>query len=212
MLPTPNFTASSLPVSGTITRAGADAPFTHGFGTLLQQEHDLQTCTADSVGAVTGPNAPALTRMLRYQQTRIGANITLLQQRHETLPQPARFRTMVGGRRPLAGRAADHPDTEPLAQLVAGHRDALESIEQLTASQPDGQRGDLILAAVARNHEEMAWMLRALAHENDQVRDLEPVPIVAQPATLESAPIVAGPVAVAESRWENEGGPARAAG
>src|SRR4051812_20838984 len=81
MLPTPNFTASSLPVSGTITRAGADAPFTHGFGTLLQQEHDLQTCTADSVGAVTGPNAPALTRMLRYQQTRIGANITLLQQR-----------------------------------------------------------------------------------------------------------------------------------
>jgi hypothetical protein len=63
-----------------------------------------------------------------------------------------------------------------------------------------GQQGALILTEVAHNHEEMAWMLTALLHEDLSVHDFVPVPIIATKASIKTR---------AEATWENEGGAPR---
>lgn len=81
-----------------------------------------------------------------------------------------------------------------LPLLVAQHQNLMAEIDPIIAQNPDGQRGKLILTEVARNHEEMAWMLLALLNEDSvHARGLQAIP-----AEIE--------VASPEGNWENEGG------
>jgi hypothetical protein len=202
------FDSQSLaPLGGTTTRARAgfdntaQPPLTSGFGAVMEQEEDIQSSTEGYVGGDNGPNSAAIDRILRHQGTRLGANIALLEQRYEMLPHPARFQTLHGKHARLsnARHTAAADDLGVLPSLVAKHLDLLRKIETLMSRRPDGQRGELILAEIARNHEEMAWMLTALIKEDESVRDFVPTPVIA------SAP--ASPkLSTSEANWENEGG------
>jgi hypothetical protein len=198
--------AASPPLSpGTTTRATpglddtAQPALTSGFGTLMEQEREIQSSTERYVGEDHGEKSAAINRILQHQQVRLGANIALLEERYEMLPNPGRFHLLPKERVRLA--RAPRPDASAndegfLPSLVAQHMDALRRIVALSAQRPDGQRGELILAEIARNHEEMAWMLTALIKEDESVRDLIPSPTVAE----------AAPPTATEATWENEGG------
>src|ERR1043166_6123044 len=175
------------PPDGVTTRAmacrddTAQPPLASGFGAVMEQEQKIQSFTEEYIGADNGPHSAAIDRILRQQQTRLGANIALLEQRYEMLP-PARIQTRHAKHPPLsyARRIMATPDDSGVLQkLVAQHLDLIRNIETLIDQRPDGQRGTLILAEIARNHEDMAWMLTALLKEEDSVRDLVPIPVTA---------------------------------
>ena len=52
---------------------------------------------------------------------------------------------------------------------LSQHTSLLTDIEALIECAPDGQRGELILNEVGRNHEEMAWILTSLLRGDDHV-------------------------------------------
>lgn len=195
---------SSSFVVGTITRAEAgpddqtaEPSLTSGFGAVLEHEHELKASVAGYIGTDESVHADAIDRILQNQQDRLSANIALLQERYEMLPHPSRFDAL---RAPLTPPSkARYTRTElrnadMLPTLVAQHRKMMGDIATLIAQRADGQRGELILGEVARNHEEMAWMLMALLNE-DAVRDRVTIPVVGVPVTT-----------VPEGNWENEGG------
>ena len=199
----------SPPLGGTTTRAEAgfddtaQPPLTSGFGAVMQQEEDIQSSTEGYLGADNGPNSAAIDRLLRQQGTRLGANLALLERRYGMLPHPARFRPLQAKHVRLStARRAAAPDSGVLPSLIAQHLELLRKIETLISQRPDGQRGELILAQIARNHEEMAWMLAALIKQDECVRDLVPYPVTA------AAPATSN-LASGEANWENEGGAAR---
>ena len=211
----PFFSRESQPsarASRTITRTAQSADddpvrrsLTSGFGAVMEQERDLQASTLGCVGAETGPRSTDVDRILRHQETQLGANIALLGQRYEMLPSPGRFRALQGKARPPARRVAGAADDDdPLRALIAQHVGLLGNIDVLIAQRPDGQRGELILNEVARNHEEMAWMLTALIKEDESVRDRLPSPVIAAAAPAPTP-------GTTEGNWENEGGAARTA-
>lgn len=174
-------------------------PLTSGFGTVMEREYDLQALTRNYVGTASGPHAAAIDRILRVQQEKLGANIALLGERYETLPHPVRFDALR--RHPAIARTS--AEAEPLCALpalVAQHLGMLGNINTLIAQREDGERGELILTEVARNHEEMAWMLTALLKEDESVRDRLPLPVTATAPAAGSS----------EAGWENEGGAPRA--
>jgi hypothetical protein len=165
----------------------------------MEQERELQTSTTGYVGADKGIHAIAIDRILRNQGVRLQANITLLGQRYETLPHPLRFQALQGAHRPLTKRrrVADEDDgSQMLPSLVAQHLEVLEKIVALIARHSDGQRGEMILEAIERNHEDMIWMLKALMNEDESVRDSIATPTIALNNRLSAG----------EANWENEGG------
>jgi hypothetical protein len=191
---------------GTTTRAvpGADndtaqPSLTSGFGAVMEKEHELQRATEGYLGEASGPRSADIERTLRHQQTRLAANIALLEQRYEMLPHPSRFQALQGAHAPLnASRRSDGQESMgALPGLVAQHRSLAADIDGLIAGGADGQRGELILTEVGRNHDEMASMLTALLHEDDPVRGPEPVA-----STVAAAPAPG----TTEGGWENEGG------
>ena len=197
--------------SGTTTRAVAGSDdtaqpsVTSGFGAVMEQERDIQSSTDGYLGVSHGPRSTAINRILGHQQTQLGANIALLEERYEMLPHPVRFQVLREKRIHLthARRAAALEDGGVfLPALVAQHLNLLRNIDALITQRPDGQRGELILAEIARNHEEMAWVLTALIKEEDAVRDL-----ISAPITASTSP-VAKPSS-SEMNWENEGGAPR---
>ncbi len=199
---------SPSPAGSTTTRAvtglddTAQPPLTSGFGSVMEREQDIRSSTTERLGVDNGPKSAAIDRILRHQQLQLGANIALLEQRYEMLPHPTRFATLPAthGRLSHARGAAVAPDAASLLpNLVAQHISLLRAIEALITQRPDGQRGELILTEIARNHEEMAWMLTALINEDDSVRDLVPIPVT---ASLPAAP----KAEASEADWENEGG------
>ena len=167
--------ASSLSFRPIVTRATASRDntaqpaLTSGFGAVLEQEEDIQSWTQKCLDTGHAPHSAAVDRILRHQDIRLGANIALLAQRYQMLPHPARFQTLQERHPRLS------PSPEPtvadagsvLPGLIAQHLDLLQKIEALIRQRPDGQRGELILAEIARNHEEMAWKLTALLNEDD---------------------------------------------
>lgn len=197
------------PNGGTTTRAmaGSDTtaqpPLTSGFSVVMEQEEEIQSSTIGYLGTDKGPNSAALDRILQHQGVRLGANIALLEQRYETLPHPVRFRTLHTKHGPLsrARRTAVAEDAGILPSLIAQHLNLLRKIETLIRQRPDGQRGELILTEIARNHEEMAWMLTALIREDESKRDLVPTPANALKKALH--------LGANEATWENEGGAPR---
>ncbi|HVS52375.1 MAG TPA: hypothetical protein VHD62_08470 [Opitutaceae bacterium] len=146
----------------------AQPALTSGFGAVIDKEHDLQTATEGLVGHVNGEHGTAIDRILRHQHSRLGANIALLEQRYEALPNPERFVHWNDRRHPPAAprRLELRDTTEALPELIARHVGLLADIEALIGCVPDGQRGELILNEVSRRHEEMAWMLNALLKED----------------------------------------------
>lgn len=172
----------------TVTRAPdaaddrtAQPALNSGFGGVMEQEHDLQSSTDDYLGAVNGRHSRAIDHILRDQQTRLTANIALLEQRYETLCRAARPDLQPG---PL-GQATTHPaiavaaSIRLLPNLVAQHLGLLRSIDTLIAERADGQRGELILKQVARAHEEMASTLTALLKEDAFEHPDLPPPVLA---------------------------------
>ena len=196
--------------SGTTTRAAtgphdrsAQPPLTSGFGAVLEKEHELQSAIAGHLAPVSGPKADDLDRILRSQQSRIGANIALLEQRYEMLPHPERFQALHGVHfSPTQAPPSAGPDSPgSLPDLVARHQSLIGDIDALITRGADGQRGELILLQIGRNHEDMAGVLTALLREDDSVRDLEPVPVTAAASPTPGT---------TEGGWENEGGAPRA--
>ena len=207
---TPQHDFSSRPAAGTTTRATAgiddtaQPPLTSGFGAVMEQERDIRSATAGYLAIDHGPQSASIDRLLRRQEAQLGANIALLEERYEMLPHPNRFRTLHTPkiRPPTARRTVPGKRDDFLPSLVARHVELLRDIVALQTHRPDGQRGELILAEIARNHEEMAQMLTTWIKEDDSARDLLRVPTTAVVAPAAAAP------SVTVARWENEGGSA----
>ncbi|MDO8541537.1 MAG: hypothetical protein Q7S40_13945 [Opitutaceae bacterium] len=181
----------------------AQPPLTSGFGAVLEQERDLHSSTERYQRGPDGPHSAATDSLLCDQQLRLRANIALLEQRYELLPHPTRFEAWRGKAAPLpADQGGDEKGTKSLPALIAGHRKVLKNITTLIEQRPDGQRGELIMAEVARHHVQMAGTLTALLGNDDAAHNVDVNPIVAQA----SAPATPG---TNVSRWENEGGAAR---
>jgi hypothetical protein len=192
---------------GVITRAPsgpgndtAQPSLTSGFGAVIEKEQDLQSATRASVGHVGGHHPAEIDRILHHQHSRLGANIALLEQRYGALPNPERFMACCDGTRaPIKPR---HDETGLLPNLIARHTSLLADIEALIGCAPDGQRGELILNEVSRNHQEMAWMLTALLKEEATV---------ARRRDDETKPASSSSTRQAEENWDNEGGPVQVA-
>lgn len=186
-------TSSSSPHPDT-----AQPSLTSGFGAVIEKEQSLQGATEGALGCVGGAHAAQADRILRHQNTRLGANIALLQQRYESLPLPERFLQIQP---PVPAQSPPHA-TGPIADLLARHNGLLAEIETLIDCAPDGQRGELILREVSRNHDEMAWMLTALLREDESVAHF---------AETRNSPPVSVVATRAHETWDNEGGALRTA-
>jgi hypothetical protein len=90
-------------------------------------------------------------------------------------------------------------EAQLLPELVAQHTRLLTDIDALIGCAPDGQRGELILTEVSRNHEEMAWMLTALLKDDESAGR-----IASEPGSERTAESIR-----AQENWDNEGGPVR---
>lgn len=206
-------TQSQAPPSVHTLRAGTDLfqdtaepSLTSGFGTVIDHERTLEASTEASLLALDQTSSTALRRILGDQRNQLGTNIALLEQRYQALPHPERFQALrllgtlpKGARHNAATSAAD-----PLPPLIAQHRTLLGNIASLMARRADGQRGELILAEVARRHEAMTWTLIALGEPTDAARDTLPVRVFAgAPSAFSSS--------AEEGNWENEGGASRPA-
>jgi hypothetical protein len=196
-LPTP-FESSSPPAS-----RDTAAP-TPGFGSVMEQEHNLQASTNGFLDSVNGPHASSIDRILRNQHLRLSDNIALLEQRYEMLPHPMRFEALRARSAPLrkARRAVFAMESIGLLPaLVAQHVHAIENLGTLIAQTSEGgQAGELILTEVVRNHTEMASMLTELLKADESARDMLPHPVLAAAITPAPTP------GTNEGRWENEGG------
>jgi hypothetical protein len=102
-------------------------------------------------------------------------------------------------RPPVEPRHTHRGETELLPDLIARHTQLLADIETLIGCAPDGQRGELILTEVSRNHEEMAWMLTALLKEDETVARF----------AADGGNQVTDSTRRAQENWDNEGGPVR---
>lgn len=189
---------------GVITRAQtnvhndtAQPALTSGFGSVMEKERHLQSAIETYLNDASTPNGGQRDRILRNQHSTLGANIALLEQRYESLPRPARFLAHPQHPFTTVARRGPAPHDGALADLIAQHSELVTDITMLIALAPDGQRGELILGEVCRNHEEMAWMLSALRNEDDTAsRARQPEPKTLQPADA----------AYAHENWDNEGG------
>lgn len=165
--PTERDLRSPPPSGGLITRAQSDLrndtaqpPLASGFRAVIEKECVLLSATADALGKARGQHAADVDRILRYQHSRLNANIALLEQRYGAVPNPERF---------ASGSDCRDPQLTPLGieasvlpALIAGHADLLADIEALIECGSDGQRGELILMEVSRNHQAMARTLTTL--------------------------------------------------
>lgn len=175
-----------LASGGTVTRAAvvrhspaAEPSLAGGLGAVMEQERELQAATGESLRALNGHHAAATERLLRDHQVRLGANLALLEQQFEMLP-PAGPRPALDGRpapqTSVRCAAVVLQEVGPLPALVAQHLTVLKDIEALIGQHPDGQRSELIMTKVARNHEDMAWTLIALPNAVGSVSDGDHAP------------------------------------
>lgn len=176
----------------------AQPPLTSGFGSVMDHERDLQESTEAYLRVEDGVHATSLRHVLREQSAQLSGNIALLEQRYEALPHPERFRGLHGRIAPGTSKASD-PRLDPLRPLIAQHRSLLADIATLIMHGADGQRGELILAEVARSHEEMAGTLTTLAFPNAAAHDALPVRAIASAEASRAS----------EGRWETDGGAPR---
>ena len=146
----------------------------------MRKERDLQSVTENYADLDHGPHSAVVTRILREQSRRLGANIAILEQRYEPLPSGSRVGTLQTVHPPL--RLVCDPSVEPaergwLRGLIGQHERLIKSAENLVTDGSDGQRGALILKEVVQNHEEMTWMLTALLRDGLATCDIMPIPV-----------------------------------
>ncbi|ACB74517.1 hypothetical protein [Opitutus terrae] len=149
-----------------------------GFGAVLDHERDLQQAIEAYLRVDDSVYATSLHHVVREQRARVGRNIALLEQRYEAVPRPERGRDRRGRSAASISAVADFR-ADPLRQLIVQHENLLTDIAALVVGRADGQRGELILAEVARSHEEMAGTLMDLAFPETSLRDAPPAPAVA---------------------------------
>lgn len=135
-----------------------------GFGAIIEAELELQQAIAVALGRLGGEHVVEEDRILRHQFVQVGANIALLEQRYQTLLPSDRFTAWEPAE--LAG-AAQSNEPPALYDLIARHERLIESVNALIDCNPDGQRGELTLREIARNHHELARMLTALLSEGE---------------------------------------------
>jgi hypothetical protein len=181
-------------------RPGPDAllPFVHGLGAVLQQEHALLASLQRNPPLTSGAHAADLARIVTGQRTRVTETVLLLEARCRMFPQPTRF---AGTPFDLpAGEDAHEPapdGDDALAQLVDRHTTLARELGALDELRSGWDPATPLLREAARNHEEMAWMLLALIHENATAGDW---------SGPTNPPDVPTRVTPPEADWENEGG------
>ncbi|HYP16429.1 MAG TPA: hypothetical protein VEQ65_04390, partial [Opitutus sp.] len=145
-------------------RDTAQPSLSSGFAAVMDEERALHAATEAYLGSQGTSSSVFRSGILREHLTQLAANIALLRQRYEG--------SAISGRAPSTPAetsllAAGDPRCSPLLALLAGHRSLLGSVAALKTERADGQRGELILAEVARRHEEMAGALDALVRSGD---------------------------------------------
>lgn len=144
-----------------------------------------------------GPRAKDLVRILDGQQTQLSTGIAALDRRCDELPHAERFHRLEW-RHPAPDQTRRSPATGPavhgLEGLAAMHLELAANIREVMEHHLKEQ-AEPALEGVARDHEEMAWVLSALTHEGEFVEGgFAPDPVRPPNQTT------------GESRWENEGG------
>jgi hypothetical protein len=152
----------------------------------MEQERAIQSSIAMYRQANHTPAGASVDRMLDRQQARLGANIALLEQRYEMLPHPGRFQPLYTTDTPLT--RTSRPLATPanavfLSGLAAQHTDLQRKVGWLIAQRPDGERGELILAEIARNHAEMARMAAGVIKDGVSAHDSVPIATTASAAS-----------------------------
>lgn len=199
--------SQSPPATGGVTTRAETDPghdtaqpsVTSGFGAVIEKERELRVATENSLRHVPGTNAEEIDRLLVHQHGLLGANIALLEQRYESLPQPQRFVHWHRGSSAEAEQSSRGGPIDQLPALIARHTHLQADIDALIACDPDGQRGELILNEIRRHHAEMAVALTAVLRGERAAPSQAPkVPVDASGVTHR-----------AQERWDNEGGPPR---
>ena len=174
----------------------AEPPLGSGFGSLIDREHTLRGTLAECDGRIEGNHAADVERILQHQVLQMDANIALLEQRYEGIANGIPVVASIADRLPPGSEPGSYGAGDILPDLRGQHASLMADIDVLLERSPDGQRGELILAEVKRNHEEMVWMLTALLSED----------ATAAPAEAKNAR-TAGTMSRAQENWDNEGGP-----
>ena len=182
----------------------APAPLlTSGFGSLIEEEHALETYLGECIHTIGGQHGDSVDRIFVNHLQQIREILALLYKRSEMLPNPARFRTLKLGAR-IFTRSPHQiiPPVQPvLHRLVSLHLHLQRGIEVLLKKDHDAKCDETMLSQVAQKHDEMGWMLTALLKEDGRGQDPEFSAILgSNPPTLFEER--------AEKKWENEGGPA----
>lgn len=177
----------------------AEPPLASGFGLIIDKEHALRTSLADWAGRIGGNRAADVEGILRQQQYQMDATIALLEQRYEGFSTGEHAAKTDNVRRSATSAPTSYEAGDVLRDLGGQHASLLVDIDALLERAPDGQRGELILAEVKRNHEEMAWVLTASLRED----------ATAEKLTEKNHARVAGATSWAQENRDNEGGPTR---
>lgn len=160
-----------------VDRQGRPAGSTIGsaadFDRIFQQEYALQVAVESQRSEAGGPRAKDLVRILDHQQSRLSMGIAALDHRCETLPHVQRSHRLQ----------CRHPDSDEvltssvsrtpgagLEGLATMNLELASSIRQLMDHCLEEQ-AEADLEGVAREHEEMAWVLLALTHDGEYIEN-----------------------------------------
>lgn len=141
---------------------------TSGFGTLLQEEHRLQTALSSSIAIADDLPAPNIARILRHQHERVAGIAASLKTQYDRFPSPGRFHSVETDAALLTHR----PDqtvsmsSDPLLQLASQHEELVRRMESLLGHEGH-PRTDTLLGQAVHQHREMAWLLGALFNERE---------------------------------------------
>lgn len=152
---------------------GSITGFPADFDWIFQQEYALQAAVESQRSEAGGPRAKDLVRILDHQQSRLSMGIAALDHRCETLPHVQRSHRLQ----------CRHPDSDEvltssvsrtpgagLEGLATMNLELASSIRQLMDHCLEEQ-AEADLEGVAREHEEMAWVLLALTHDGEYIEN-----------------------------------------
>jgi len=146
--------------------------FNHGYGTMIEQEHMLQSSVSEIARASAMQYSANLKSILKSQLEQIGSAIFFLEQRCRSLPIPDRFRVLMQEHFILAEQSGEPGSSaDTVKDLIARHINLVCSLETLIARSAQHHTAELILSEVVRRHEEMAWTLAGLLQEESSRED-----------------------------------------
>lgn len=161
--------SSSFPDFGSRSNDHPNATgLTSGFGTLLQEEHRLQTALSSSIAIADDVPAPNIARILRHQHERVAGIAASLKSQYDRFPSPDRFHSVETDDTLLTHRPDQRVSTshDPLLQLASQHEELVRRMESLLGHEGH-PRTDTLLGQAVHQHREMAWLLGALFNERE---------------------------------------------